>query len=157
MNNRILECVKKMKEYPQVFRFNVQKNTNISDYFRDKFEAKNLPSDFLDFMSLIDGVLMDNLHLYTITEEGIQVATFERYSSKEYVRNYLLLNGFNPETPYLFIGQDNERNTLAIRLDNYSNSIYILSYGQDRSIIRYESFADLLEERISQALDTFAK
>ena len=148
------QCIQKMIKFPDIFKLCKQNNSDVFRYFKENFDCKYLPEDFLRFISIFDGLKLDDFNIFSI--ESINkpyiVQTFADFSSKEVTKGYRDKLSMRSNTSLFFFATDNMGGRYAFKdQENCKKICYILGESPRRVVI-YDSFTDLLSEKIELAI-----
>ncbi len=151
-NEKIVKCLERIYQFPDLFRFNIQHNKNVDEYFKTKFNCNHLPASFIEFVSAVDGIIMKDFRVYSITSAGSQIITFEDYSNEEAIKDYCDNLELRSNSNVLFIGEDDMGKKFAIKTDKEDDKIYHLIKNENANLIIYPTFEDLLLDKIEYTI-----
>lgn len=152
MEKNIKDCINRMLEFPEIFTINKQTNDNIMQYFKNKFQCEYFQKSFYEFMSILDGVTMPEITIFSISNLNKNSLSFEDYSSDKDIQEYC--NGINKvqNKDWLFIGTDNKGGRFAVSKKVPNDKVFYFNRSIYSSIIAYEDFYSLLHEKIERTI-----
>jgi hypothetical protein len=143
--NMVME---KLKNYPNLFELDEQKNKDIISYFKDTMNCTYLPYDFIQFMNIIDGLHTEIFTIFSIEEKPSLEMKFIDYSNEEFVSNYLKSFKTKIDSKLLFFAFDNVNGFYAFKKDIQDSNVYYFNPRNLDIVINYNSFLDLVYDKI---------
>ena len=156
----IKKIKKELKEIKNLIKnnkkiiINKQKNKNIQKYFQENFQTLFLPQDFLLFLEEFDGAKIFDFDVFSIAEDQkfYFAMTYEKYSNPEYIKNYCAAHTAKPKGSKLFFfASDSSGGKFAFKTDVEDNLVYYLPNFPLDQIIIYDSFINLVKQKIKEA------
>lgn len=148
------QSIQTMFKFPDIFILCKQNNTDIYSYFRNNFGCENLPEDFLIFMSIFDGLKLNDLNIFSINSKNkpFVVQTFQEFSKDTDIDAYQEKIEIKSKNGLFFFATDNKGGRYAFKKqENYQKVCYIPT-DSPRKVVVYETFTDLLSEKIELAI-----
>lgn len=143
-------AVNRMKQFPDLFRLRVQRNRNSKQYF-ENFNCLYLPEDFLDFMSVLDGLSTEIFTVFSIGDcDGQIIKKFDEYSNPVEVKRYLESCNLKMNPKLFFFASDNVGGRYAFKTDIKEDAVYYLNAINPDAQLTYNSFLDLLNDKIEE-------
>ena len=154
MEIKIIDCINRMLEFPEIFTLNKQTNTNILKYFKETFQCEYFQEEFYEFIAIIDGITMPEMTIFSITSENKNslFLNFEEYSSDQDIKEYCKGIKKVEDKEWLFIGTDNKGGRFAISKKTPTDKVFYFNRSINSTIIVYESFASLLYDKVEQTI-----
>ena len=149
------EIIRKINEYPEFFKSYPQIRENIEDYFRKKYDCKYLPQEFLAFMKIFDGAIIDDVIIYSITSEGKDGLPFlfKTHANEEVVD--IFLDNFelgSNDSKVMIFAEDNKRGKFFFLKEKPDNRIFYQSIGNSDSAVIWNSFNDFMLDKINSCI-----
>ncbi len=138
----IIQYLKDNAKEDTYFKFYEQKNTDVENYFKTKFNCKHIPKELLEFYKKYDGAAVGIMDIYTMTE------------SPESFENGSRLEDWKPEEIEL-------DEVVEFATNGCGDSLYFMKNEPDEKIyfwshegldFCYDSFNELLFEEIQNYL-----
>ena len=151
--DKLRKAFERMAMFPDIFVLNKQ-NNKVGEYFENEFEINSLPIEFLEFMKISDGIEMDELIVFSISQNKRLTMTYADYSSNNKINEYC--NGFDikqGDSKFFFFGCDKEGARYAFNKQSADMSVYCLIPSQGREVIKYGCFSDLLLDMIEKHIE----
>lgn len=156
----IKKIKKELKEIKNLIKnnkkiiFNKQKNKNIEKYFQENFQTLFLPQDFLLFVEEFDGAKILDFDIFSIQQDqkSYFAMTYENYSTPDYIEKYCSAHTAKPKDSKLFFfASDNFGGKYAFKTNVEDNQVYYLPNFPLDQIIVYDSFLNLVKQKIKEA------
>ena len=148
------ECIQRMMKFPDIFRLCKQNNTDVYSYFKQNFACINLPEDFSFFMSMFDGLKLDDFNIFSIDskDKPFVVQTFQQFSNDNDIEDFQEKLEIKSKSVLFFFATDNKGGRYAFKKQKDYPKICYIPIESPRKIIIYENFTDLLSEKIELAI-----
>ena len=148
------QCIQRMLKFPDIFKLCKQNNSEVSTYFRKNFDCKYLPENFLLFISIFDGLKLDDFNIFSIEskDKPFVVQTFADFSKDKDIEDYQNKLDMKSNTPLFFFATDNKGGRYAFKKQERYQKIYYMPSESPRKVVIYQDFADLLSEKIELAI-----
>lgn len=155
MEIKIVDCINRMLEFPEIFTLNKQTITDILKYFKETFQCKYFQKEFYEFLSILDGITMPTMTIFSIVNENKKSLslTFKDYSSNEEVVEYCKGISKIENKEWLFIATDNKGGRFAISKKVPNDKVFYFNRSVKSTIIAYTNFAELLKEKIEETIN----
>lgn len=150
-------CFKRMKEVPDIFTLIPQQVQNVREYFKSNFNCTYIPEDFVMFMSIIDGLKLDTINIFSIIENDKphSVLTFEKNSNDEITANFMDRLDVSISSHLFIFATDSKGGKYTFKKDKEDNQIYYIPTNRDINVIIFENFTQVLEESIEKELNKY--
>ncbi len=150
-------CIKRMKEFPDIFTIIPQHAQNVRKYFKSNFNCLHVPEDFVAYMTLIDGLKLDGFSIFSILEDDkpYSVSTFDKYSNDEMTSNFMNRLDVSSKSQLFIFATDSTGGKYTFKKDKDDNHVYYIPTNRDISVIIFDSFSQVLGEAIEKELDKY--
>ncbi len=150
INEKVNLIISKLRDFSDLFKLRLQNNSNILQQFKN-YKCSYLPVDFINFMSVLDGLNTEIFTIFSIEDDNNQlVMNFKDYSTEEKINNYL--NSFNGKTNarLFFFAADNVGGRYAFKTDVQDDKVYYINISSPNMALIHNSFLDLLNDKINE-------
>ena len=154
MEIKIIDCINRMLEFPEIFTLNKQTNTDILKYFKETFQCEYFQKEFYEFIAIIDGIAMPELTIFSITNENKNslFLNFEDYSTDQDIEEYCKGIKKAEGKDWLFIGTDNNGGRFGISKKVPNDKIFYFNRSVNSTIAIYDNFATFLNDKIEKTI-----
>ena len=150
ITNNLKRLFNRLSKFPDLFVLHKQTNQNIDEYF-ETLGYSDLPLEFLAFISLVDGLKLDNIQIFSVNDNpNFITLKFEDYSSHMAVQNFCS-NWINNKN-YFFFASDSKGGRFAFDLCTNDGLVYYLSPANMGQTIAYGTFISWLEDVIEKTI-----
>lgn len=148
------QCIQRMIKFPDIFKLCKQDNADVYSYFKQNFDCTNIPEDFLLFISIFDGLKLNDFNIFSISSENkpFVVQTFQEFSKESDIEVYQEKIEVNSNNKLFFFATDNKGGRYAFKKQKDYTKVCYIPTESPRKIVIYENFTDLLSEKIELAI-----
>lgn len=152
--NKVIEkfelITPKLKDFPDLFNLREQKNKDVVQYF-ERFKCRYLPTDFISFMSILDGLNTEIFTIFSIGDSENQIdMKYEDYSTEEKIADYLNALNLRTTAKLFFFAADNIGGRYAFKTNIQDDSVYYINASSSNMVVVYDSFLDLVNDKINE-------
>lgn len=154
-NSKVIEVVNRILDFPDLFKVNKQNHQDVREYFKSRFSCSHLPSDFISFMEIIDGIQIGNFRIFSISDDKKSdlVLKYEDFSAPEVIYEYSEPFEVEIDKSNLFFFASDKSNSRYGFILNNTDKVYYLNPDNLATVIEFSSFIDLLSAKVEDYIE----